>query len=128
MLTAFSLWSFLWIVDTSSTAVTSWLWVILPLIGAALSSVAAMGCRVRMREDRLEDLVAWRRVAAYAIPEVERIEVRRGAWRFFVVITPATQRPLLGLGPSQFPGTLLPESRERDQLTIATLRGGGHVS
>lgn len=127
LLGAFALWSALWMFGNASAPATAWLWVAIPLIGAGAASVGALGCRVRLLEDRIEDLVAWRLVATYPRSEVEAIEVRRGAWRFLVVITSTGPRPLLGLGPSQFPSTLLAESSERDQNLIATLRDAEHL-
>ncbi len=122
---AIALWTLLWIVANAETG-NGAAWITLAVLTSitALSSLAALGCRVRTTKAQLTDLVAWIPVHRCARTEILNDHVRKGPWRVFVVETnDHTEWVMLGIGPTQFPGNRLPETRERDNLAIATMTG-----
>lgn len=120
---AVALWTLLWIVANAETD-NSAAWVTLAVLAAiaALNSLAAMGCRVRIARGRLTDLVAWIPVHRCARTEILSVHIRKGPWRVYVVeMNDHTEWVMLGIGPTQFPGNRLPEARIRDNQTIAVM-------
>ncbi len=118
--------SVLWMVGSEHGATTG-AWI--NLAGGAVIGIAgfvgARGCRVRIVEGRLSDVVAWRTVRCIECDTIQAIRVRRGPWRTFEIeLDDGTRRVVLGAGPVQFPAYLLADAADRDLHAIDLMRGG----
>jgi hypothetical protein len=96
-------------------------------VAAACSAAcvaAARGCRVRVTDGTVEDVVAWRTVHRCRCGDIEAVRVRRGPWRVYEMeLADRTRRVVLGAGPQQFPASLLPDASARDVAAIDTMMG-----
>jgi len=117
--------SSIWMASAAEPATpAAWVTVAAATAVAIGSLVAARGCRIRVVDGEVLDLVAWRTVFRVPCGRIREVRVRSGPWRLFEVeLDDGSRRPLLGACPLQFPATMAPGATERDLEALAVLRG-----
>ncbi|MGI9578738.1 MAG: hypothetical protein ACR2OH_11095 [Microthrixaceae bacterium] len=119
-----AIFGLLWTVDRGGDSGSGWLFFAITAAVAVLAFTAARGCKVVVRDAKVHDVVAWRKVRVTPTASIEAIRVRRGVWRTFEIETNDSRRTVvLGAGPVQFPSNLMPGARERDLAAIDAMGG-----
>lgn len=117
--------STLWIFGSGNGATTAAWWTLVVAAVISLGGfVCARGCLVEIGSGEVRDVVAWRTMHHARQGSIEAVRVRRGPWRVYEMeMDNGTRRAVLGAGPVQFPGHLLPGSQERDLADIDAMLG-----